>query len=655
MAVEGDDKLRVQQATDIVELIGEHVALKSQGREFAGLCPFHEDSRPSMQVSPAKQIYKCFACGAGGDVFSFTMQYHRMAFVEAMKYLAERAGLELTPRRAATGQAGDDRSPRTAIAEANQQALKFYRQALLDPKQGQLVRDYLARRGISDEMIQRFQLGYAPDRWDALAQQVGKNHWRTNDFEQAGLIQQKKNGRGHIDRLRHRLIFPICDALGRPIAFGGRRLRDEDDPKYLNSPETALFDKSSTLYGLDQAKKPIIDSKTAVIVEGYTDVIACHQAGANNVIATLGTALTRQHVTHLRRYADKVVLLFDPDEAGQKAADRAAEIFLTGELDVAIAMLPDGLDPADLLAEANGYDRWQRTIDQAQDALDYQFQRIAQQLDQAGTVTARQRIAEQYIQRLAQLGLGKGTPPIRRSFVVQQVSQLLAMREDEVNALLSKASQAERAKPKSPPAGESAQPTQPAPQQAEPRSAGSPGHVSDEAEAAPSPRHQARRLAERQLIGGLVRDNALFHTALPDGTTLDEALASGDLSTDGHCRLYAQLYQTLAEGKSLTLAGWLGDLAAEHDHELIKIVTQADQDVDAATDGNDERLGEVVRLAAQAILREHEKWHYEQSKQSVLHERADPLSDDAGAQRLRDLIEHNREHPSPARIARLQQ
>jgi DNA primase len=646
MAVQEDEKIRVQQGNDIVELIGEHVALKPQGREFVGLCPFHDDSRPSMQVSPAKQIFKCFSCGAGGDVFSFTMNYHRLQFVEALNHLAERGGIELSKTPGQRGQDGE--SPRQRLSTANQRALDFFRNHLTEPNDGQPVRQYLHDRGISDAMIEQFQLGFAPNQWDALAQAAHRQKLDVEAFEQAGLIRQKRQGTGYIDRLRNRVIFPICDSLGRPIAFGGRRLNDEDEPKYLNSPETELFNKSATLYGLHLAKKPIIDSGTAVIVEGYTDVIACHQAGAANVVATLGTALTHEHVKHLRRYAEKVVLVFDPDEAGQKAADRAVEIFLTGEVDVAIAMLPEGQDPADLLGQEEGLQRWQSIVSQAQDALRYQFTRVESQLDQATTVTGRQKAAEQYITRLGQLGLGKGTPAIRRSFVVQRLSELLHMPEAEVNELLRRSSGRRGAGEFQQGPGNQSQEVEPDP------ALDSADDVARAEQAAPTRREQALRLAERQLIGGLVRDNALFHQALSDGVGIDEAVVPAEMSNPEHRRLYQQLHDRLVEGETLTLSGWLSELASHQQHELIRIVTQADQDVDAAAGEKQQRLTEVVTSAAQAIRKTQADRTYMQNKQRlVAHGRElDPDQDPASAQQLRELIAHNRDNPSPVRIAR---
>jgi len=641
-----DDKTRVREANDLVELIGEHVVLKSQGREFVGLCPFHDDSRPSMQVSPVKQIFKCFACGAGGDVFSFVMNYHRLPFTEALQHLAGRAGIELAPRTDEGRPAAA--SSRQQLGRVNQQALSFFRKQLADPQRGQAVRQYLAERGISDAMIEQFQLGYAPDQWDALAQATHQQQWDVNGFDQAGLIQQKRQGTGYIDRLRHRVIFPICDSLGSPIAFGGRRLREEDNPKYLNSPETELFNKSATLYGLHLAKKPIIDSGTAVVVEGYTDVIACHQAGAANVVATLGTALTGEHVKHLRRYAERVVLVFDPDEAGQKAADRAVEIFLTGDVDVAIAMLPEGLDPADLLAQGEGLERWRAIVRQAQDALGYQLDRIESEVDRTKTITGRQKVAEQYVARLNQLGLGGVTSAIRRSLVVQRLSELLRMPEAEVNQLLQQT------------AGRRASSTQVGQSAAGAGSTGAdPGGVA-EATAEnntgfpQTPRAEALCLAERQLIGGLVRDNELFHRPLADGAAIDEAIVAEQMSTTDHQRLYQRLHDWLAAGETLTLAGWLSELASQSEHALIRILTQADQQVDAATAGRSDRLAEVVTLAAQKIRRRHSDDQYEQAKQRLKNE-VDQQALVAGgseARRLRELMAHNRENPSPVRIAR---
>ena len=346
-----DQKLQVQQATDIVRLIGNHVALKPRGKEFVGLCPFHDDTSPSLYVSPSKQIFKCFSCGAGGDVFGFVMRLHKLSFPESLEHLADAAGIRLrsTGRAGGAGGPGDAAtSQRKQIGQANSAALAFFRQVWADPKRGLAGREAAGQRNIDDHSVEAFQIGCAPDEWDGLTRHVASHGaWAMGALEQAGLITARKQGQGHYDRFRHRLIFPIFDEFGRPIAFGGRILRDDDTPKYLNSPESVLFNKSATLYGLHLAKKAVINSKQAVIVEGYTDVVACYQAGFKNVVATLGTALTGRHVQLLSRLCERVVLVFDGDEAGLAAADRAVEVFLNGPIDVAVATLPDGQDPAD--------------------------------------------------------------------------------------------------------------------------------------------------------------------------------------------------------------------------------------------------------------------------------------------------------------------
>ncbi|MAE63452.1 MAG: DNA primase, partial [Phycisphaeraceae bacterium] len=397
----GDQIHQVRQATDIVELIGQQIRIQPKGREFVALCPFHDDSNPSMTVSPTKQIYKCFACGAGGGAFDWMINYHKMTFPEALRFLAERAGITLERRGR---ESGDQPNDRQRMSEATEHALGWFRATLGRP-QGATARAYVEQRGISPEMVEQFQLGCAPDAWDDLAQDVAANRWDPRSFRSAGLIHGRQSGSGDIDRFRHRLMFPIFDGLGRPIAFGGRILprqtpSDREEAKYLNSPESALFNKSATLYGLHLARNEIGKRRCAVIVEGYTDVIACHQHGLSHVVATLGTALTTQHVGVLRRFSEKVVLVFDADEAGQKAADRAVEVFLGGELDVAVSILPDGLDPASLLEQADGAARFEALLSEATDALDYQFQRVADEYRGASTMAGQHRIAEQYVDRL---------------------------------------------------------------------------------------------------------------------------------------------------------------------------------------------------------------------------------------------------------------
>ncbi len=648
-------KEQVQQATDIVRLVGEHVSLRPRGREFIGLCPFHDDQNPSMYVSPAKQIFKCFSCGAGGDVFSFVTRYHKMSFPEALRHLAERAGIRL---EAEGGAEQASRGQRQRLAGANDQALSFYRTLYAHEEHGRVAREYVARRGISAEMVEAFAIGYAPDRWDGLAQTVTSKGWPAEDFEAAGLISPRRNGPGMYDRLRHRLIFPIFDAIGRPIAFGGRKLREEDEPKYLNSPETMLFNKSATLYGLHLAKKPIIDSKTAVIVEGYTDVIACHQAGERNVVATLGTALTADHVRELRRYAEHVVLVFDADEAGAKAGDRAVELFLTGEVDVSIAVLPAGKDPAELLAGEGGAERWQAVLASARDALSHQLDRVAGQLEAATTVTGRQRVAEGYIADLARLGIGR-TGPIRRALVVQRLAELMPMSEQAVSDLVARASRATASRRQmvseaNVAGGEAGDVLGAMAEDGLGGEGGEPGgtgaHISSgdgelgESPSLPAHRLKALALAERQVIGALVRDNELLHACLPDGQAVDEAIAPAEMVSEAGRELYARLYDRLCEGGSVTVASLSGELASEGREALADLLTQAEAEVERGVAGAGGEEAAAERLLVDAVLYLR-RFHAERGRE----DRSAAVSDE---RRLREWLERTRATMHSSRIAR---
>jgi DNA primase len=439
-----EDKERVRDASDIVRVIGEHLTLKAKGREYLGVCPFHDDHKPSMQVAPAKQIFKCFACGAGGDVFAFIQKYHNMEFREALEYLAERAGIELTPFVPARAAEADAAGPaldsppsgvvsRADLIRANASTASFFRALLAHPQHGEPGRTVIARRGIAPEMVDSFQIGLSPDRWDGLLLTIQKHGaGETRAFFEAGLLKQRDSG-GYYDAFRHRLMFPIHDQLGRVIAFGGRRLREEDDPKYLNSPETRIFQKAGTLYGLFQASRSIQAARTAIITEGYTDTIACHQAGFSNAVATLGTALTRQHAAVLRRLCDTVILLFDGDQAGQKAADRAVEVFFAEELDVKIATLSrytDAKDPDELLKREGGKELLQRALDSAADILEYRYDRILESLKGAGDA-ALHRATQAELDRLVQLGLNN-LPVMWRMKIIKRVARITGLDERTV-------------------------------------------------------------------------------------------------------------------------------------------------------------------------------------------------------------------------------
>ena len=336
----------IRNTCNIVDIIGESVVLKKAGQNFVGLCPFHAEKTPSFTVSHHKQMFYCFGCGEGGNVFSFLMKHQGMSFPEAVKQLAERYGIQL-PRREMSPEQKRRLSERDQMLRLNRLALEFYRHVLRKDEIGGVARDYLKKRGFSAELATAFNLGYAPPGWDHLLGYLKHKRVPTALAERAGLVVRRRSGKGYYDRFRGRIVFPICDAGGRVIAFGGRVL-DDDLPKYLNSPETEIYSKSRSLYGLDVARNHCRSSEQVYIVEGYFDVIALHQHGIREAVATLGTSLTREHVHMVQGLVGangRAFLVFDSDEAGIRAARRSVALFEKGYVDARVLVLPPGHDP----------------------------------------------------------------------------------------------------------------------------------------------------------------------------------------------------------------------------------------------------------------------------------------------------------------------
>jgi DNA primase len=435
----------VREATDLVRLIGENVSLRPKGREHVGLCPFHDDKNPSFAVVTHKgnAFYKCHSCGAGGDAFDFVMNYHRMQFGEALRFLADRANITLKPRREETASGDAASTKRADLRKANAFAATFFQRTLSDQSAGAIARDVIKQRGINDEMVQAFMIGAAPDQWDSLSNLIQRRSLPQEIFLAAGLLKPRKEASsggsgGAYDAFRNRLMFPICDELGNPIAFGGRKINPEDEPKYLNSAESAVFLKSKTLFGLNRAKRAIIEAKQAIITEGYTDVIACHQAGICNAVGTLGTALTRDHARLLSRLCETVVLVFDGDEAGQKAADRGLEVFFSEPVDVKICVLPDELDPDELLKQPNGRERFDEAVKGSIDAIEYKINRFRGQLESATGISGRQKRLEAFLMELSNIGI-HAMQGVRRSMVLARIADLLDVSIADVEAALPKA------------------------------------------------------------------------------------------------------------------------------------------------------------------------------------------------------------------------
>jgi DNA primase len=420
---------RIQQAYDITDLVSESVRLVRAGKDFKGLCPFHEEKTPSFYVVPSKQIFKCFGCGVGGDVFKFVQLRDRVDFREARRLLAEKAGISLedaSPNRM------PDEPDRAGLLRVNEWAYRWFRMQMSSAG-GQISREYAARRGLTDASIESFGIGFAPDSWDALYRAASASRVPARLLLAAGLVKQRPDG-GCYDAFRNRLMFPIRDAANRVIAFGGRALGD-DPAKYLNSSQSLLFDKSRCLYGLDLAKSAISSSGFAVVVEGYLDCVMAHQFGYAQTVATLGTALGESHAGVLRRYAEKVVLLYDSDEAGQRAADRGLPIFLSNRLDVQLARLPEGKDPCDFLL-AQGGEAFSRVLNSATDALESKWQQVRARYRGTGRLGDSRRAVEDFLTVVATAIEAGRIDPIHQGFLVNQVAQLLGLEGDAVRRQL---------------------------------------------------------------------------------------------------------------------------------------------------------------------------------------------------------------------------
>ncbi len=419
--------LQVQQATDIVDLVGQYVAIRKRGKDYSGLCPFHQEKTPSFTVSASKQFFKCFGCGAGGGVFQFLMQQLKCTFPEAVRQLAERAGVPVPADGAPAAEAGMDRADLLRLMRF---AAEFYQQQLRGPA-GAAALAYARGRQLTDESLSRFEMGYAPDAWDALCRAARTAGYGERQLLAAGLVASRESG-GVYDRFRNRLIFPIFDVAGGVIAFGGRALAAEERAKYLNSPETPLFDKSSALYGLHWARQAIGQLDQSILVEGYFDVVIPAQAGVGNVVATLGTALTDRHVRMLSRLASDVVLVFDSDTAGVAAAERGLELFIAQEVNVRVATIPDGKDPCDYVLSA-GAEAFRRLIGEAPDALEYVWRRRSAELAAGATLVQKRRAAEEFLRVVATSTAYGAIDAVRQGLLVNRLAHLLGVSAEEIS------------------------------------------------------------------------------------------------------------------------------------------------------------------------------------------------------------------------------
>jgi DNA primase len=387
---------RVRAASDIVDIIGASLPLKKAGANFTALCPFHKEKTPSFNVNPHKQIFHCFGCHKGGDVFTFVKEYENIGFVDAVRRLAERAKIPLEFDQNPVEQ--QSRHLKDELLQIHEQIAQRWQNCLANEATGQLARDYLKKRGVSDEAIKLFRLGAAPDAWDDTVNWAKSKSYELPLVEKAGLIIRKEETGNYYDRFRGRLMFPICDEQGRVIGFSGRILSgDEKTAKYVNSPETPIFTKSKVFFGLDKSKRALLDAQSAIVCEGQLDLIACFMAGIQNVVAPQGTAFTDQHARIIKRYVDEVVLCFDSDEAGQNAAVRSLDHLLASGLAVRVAVVPAPHDP-DSFIKASGGEAFRKLVESADGFFDYYLNHLCAQndvkTDKGRTIVVRSMLQE---------------------------------------------------------------------------------------------------------------------------------------------------------------------------------------------------------------------------------------------------------------------
>ncbi len=434
---------QIRQQSDIVEVVGEVVPLRQRGRNYIGLCPFHGEKTPSFNVSPDRGIYKCFGCGKGGNVFSFLMEYHKMSFVDAVKSLAHRSGISLPESDEEGAEGGGEQGRYESVYALLRSAANFYFKILYAPE-GSVGSDYVRRRAFQENTVKEFGLGYSPDQWQGLLDEMRKQGFSDDVFLDAGLAIKRDNG-GLYDRFRGRLMFPIQNTMGRVIGFGARILKDEPgQPKYINSPQSLVYDKSKVLYGIFQAKEAIRREGTALLVEGYADLLSLYQAGFRNAVASSGTALTREQLQLVGRYGKKLIIVYDGDFAGANAALRGLELALEEGFDVKIARLPDGEDP-DSLVRNRGAQAMDRVIAEALSFVDFKGEMLKAQ----GLLSTPEGQAEA-VRALIET-ISKVPDHIRRDFMLRAVAFRFELNEQmlytELSGVLRKRSLSVRTTP----------------------------------------------------------------------------------------------------------------------------------------------------------------------------------------------------------------
>jgi DNA primase len=429
----------VKQRLDIVELVSEYVTLQKSGRNFKGLCPFHSEKHPSFFVFPEQQSWHCFgACGTGGDIFSFVMKKEGIDFGQALRLLAQRGGIILSPIEASS-KVDDEKKER--LFQINEAATEYYHHLLSNTKAGEAARNYLARRRVIPETIKEFRLGFSPDAWEVLKNYLIDKDYTEKELVETGLIIEKEEG-GSYDRFRNRLMFPICDIQGRVTGFGARVL-DDSLPKYINSPQTSIFDKSSSLYGIDKAKSAIRKKNSVIIMEGYMDVLTAHQHDWQNVVGSMGTSLTEKQVEGIKRLTNNITLALDADLAGEEATLRGKAILAYSNAEANVILLPLGKDPDEVIGEDPAL--WQKLVEQAMPIMDFAFQSVISKVD-----INKARDKSQAVQKLLP-SIHEIKDPTQRFHYVERLARALKIKTSDVEVALQKLKTArERPQPSKP-------------------------------------------------------------------------------------------------------------------------------------------------------------------------------------------------------------
>jgi DNA primase len=498
----------IRARCNIVEVVGAYLPqLRRRGATYKCNCPFHQEKTPSFTVNEARQIFHCFGCSAGGDVFRFVMDYEKVDFVTAINILAERAGVEV---KYDGGGQPEQSGRKDVLYKLHTEAAAFYNRMLLDSPDAAEARRYLEERDLPAELVKEFQIGYAPQGWDGLLKRAYKKGYKADQLEAAGLAVASERG-SHYDRFRNRIMFPICDQMGRVIGFSGRIMnKAEKGAKYVNSPETLLFKKNQVLYAFDKARKPMVEARQAIVVEGQIDAIRCHQAGLNNVVASQGTALTENHARLIKRYADEVILVLDADAAGIKAALGSSEIFLSAELAVRVVTLPDGEDP-DSLIKKSGAEALIALVKTAPAALDFLIDAFQKQ-ENVETEAGRMRVVQAVLNYITHC-----SSAARRDPMIRHAADRLNISPQALNQDLKRAAQQQR-----------------------------PAHRKEEPVAAPVPPQKTYPRQETALLELLVHHYRDVHPLVHDFLPLE-------LLTDALCKSLVEILmldppETLAEG-----------------------------------------------------------------------------------------------------------